>query len=118
MLETKLRRSVLFAFLHCVFSCESSSCLPERIHLHIGCIGDWDEEEWKVSMGAKESGKVTWRALVEVSVAGGTPTRTQVVLQGSRRVTQLQVRDGIYCMQILINITSMHLEGVYMKESC
>ena len=39
----------------------------------------------------EESGKVSARVLVEVPVAGGTPGRTQVVLQGSRRVTQLQV---------------------------
>ena len=41
--------------------------------------------------GEEESGKVSARVLVEVPVAGGTPGRTQVVLQGSRRVTQLQV---------------------------
>ena len=57
--------------------------------------GDKDEEQCprmgKKKGGEEESGKVSARVLVEVPVAGGTPGRTQVVLQGSRRVTQLQV---------------------------
>ena len=53
----------------------------------------------------EESGKVSARVLVEVPVAGGTPGRTQVVLQGSRRVTQLQVTKlSLHC---IVNITTM-----------
>ena len=55
------------------------------------------------------SGKVTWRAVLELPVGGGTPSWTQVVLQRSRRVTQLQVRAGV-CLN-----SSTSLEGVYTK---
>ena len=50
----------------------------------------------------EESGKVSARVLVEVPVAGGTPGRTQVVLQGSRRVTQLQVIN-CHCIESSIS---------------
>ena len=52
--------------------------------------------------GEEESGKVSARVLVEVPVAGGTPGRTQVVLQGSRRVTQLQVIN-CHCIESSIS---------------
>ena len=29
---------ICLTFLHCVFSNVSSNCLPERMHIHIGCI--------------------------------------------------------------------------------
>ena len=67
--------------------------------------GDKDEEQCP-RMGKKkgeESGKVSARVLVEVPVAGGTPGRTQVVLQGSRRVTQLQVIN-CHCIESSISL--------------
>ena len=48
------RTAVLLGFSpSCVFSYASSNCLPELIHIHIGCVGDKDEEEWTTRMGKK-----------------------------------------------------------------
>ena len=98
------------AFLHTVsFRMRPQVAFPERIHIHIGCIGDQEEEEW-TRMG-KKGGE--WKGYL--ARVGGGSSSWLVALRlghwcGTAGVQEGHTAPGEKEYSFFrVNITSMHL---------